>query len=68
MPISSARHERMVYGDIKLYSGTAHPDLADEVAEYLGVKLCERDVVQFPNDNLFIKLHKIGRASCRERV
>jgi len=61
MPISSARHERMVYGDIKLYSGTAHPDLADEVAEYLGVKLCERDVVQFPNDNLFIKLHSSVR-------
>lgn len=61
MPISSARHERMVYGDIKLYSGTAHPDLADEVAEYLGVKLCGRDVVQFPNDNLFIKLHSSVR-------
>lgn len=61
MPISSARHERMVYGDIKLYSGTAHPDLADEVAAYLGVKLCERDVVEFPNDNLFIKLHSSVR-------
>ncbi len=61
MPITSARHERMVYGDIKLYSGTAHPDLADEVAEYLGVKLCERDVIQFPNDNLFIKLHSSVR-------
>ncbi|MEL7644580.1 MAG: ribose-phosphate pyrophosphokinase-like domain-containing protein, partial [bacterium] len=61
MPITSARHERMVYGDIKLYSGTAHPDLSDEVAEYLGLKLCERDVVQFPNDNLFIKLHSSVR-------
>ncbi len=35
MPISIARHERMVYGDIRLYSGTAHPELADEIAEYL---------------------------------
>jgi ribose-phosphate pyrophosphokinase len=61
MPKSIARHERMVYGDIKLYSGTAHPDLANEVATYLGVPLCERDVIEFPNDNLFIKLHSSVR-------
>lgn len=61
MPVSIARHERMVYGDIKLYSGTAHPDLANEVAAYLGIDLCERDVIMFPNDNLFIKLHSSVR-------
>jgi ribose-phosphate pyrophosphokinase len=61
MPKSIARHERMVYGDIKLYSGTAHPELANEVATYLGVPLCERDVIEFPNDNLFIKLHSSVR-------
>ncbi|MEN6434911.1 MAG: ribose-phosphate pyrophosphokinase [Anaerolineaceae bacterium] len=61
MPKSIARHERMVYGDIKLYSGTAHPELAKEVAAYLGVPICERDVIEFPNDNLFIKLHSSVR-------
>ncbi len=61
MPKSIARHERMVYGDIKLYSGTAHPELANEVATYLGIPLCERDVIEFPNDNLFIKLHSSVR-------
>lgn len=54
------RHERM-YGDIKLYSGTASMDLAGKVAEYLGVELCGRDVIQFPNDNLFVKLHSSVR-------
>jgi ribose-phosphate pyrophosphokinase len=54
------RHEKM-YGDIKLYSGTASLDLAGKVAEYLGVDLCGRDVIAFPNDNLFIKLHSSVR-------
>lgn len=54
------RHEKM-YGDIKLYAGTASLDLAGKVAEYLGVDLCGRDVVSFPNDNLFVKLHSSVR-------
>jgi ribose-phosphate pyrophosphokinase len=54
------RHEKM-YGDIKLYAGTASQGLAAKIAEYLGVGLCGRDVIQFPNDNLFVKLHSSVR-------
>lgn len=54
------RHEKM-YGDVKLYAGTASVDLAGKIAEYLGVSLCGRDVVSFPNENLFIKLHSSVR-------
>jgi ribose-phosphate pyrophosphokinase len=54
------RHEKM-YGDIKLYSGSASTELSGRIAEYLGVNLCGRDVVSFPNDNLFIKLHSSVR-------
>jgi ribose-phosphate pyrophosphokinase len=50
-----------MYGDIKLYAGTASMDLAGKVAAYLGVELCGRDVIQFPNDNLFVKLHSSVR-------
>lgn len=58
MPHSlSTRYERMMYGDIKLYAGTACPELAAKIATYIGVNLCERDVISFPNDNLFVKLH-----------
>ncbi len=62
MPHSiQTRHERMMYGDIKLYAGTACPELAAKIAAYIGVPLCDRDVITFPNDNLFIKLHSSVR-------
>ncbi len=50
-------NELQVYGGIKLYAGTASPDLAQKIADYLGENLCGRDIIQFPNENLFIKLH-----------
>jgi len=46
-----------VYGGIKLYAGTGSPELAQKVADYLGEPLCGRDIIQFPNENLFVKLH-----------
>jgi ribose-phosphate pyrophosphokinase len=49
------RHELM-YGDIKLFAGTASLDLSQKIADYLGTKLCGHTVQTFPNDNLFIKL------------
>ena len=53
--------ELRVYGSIKLYAGTASPELAQKVADYLGEKLCGRDIVEFPNENLFVKLHSSVR-------
>jgi ribose-phosphate pyrophosphokinase len=50
-----------VYGSIKLYAGTGSPELAQQVADYLGEPLCGRDIIQFPNENLFIKLHSSVR-------
>ena len=58
--MNHSRHERM-YGDIKLYAGSASPDLTSKVASYLGVSVCGRDVVSFPNENLFVKLHSSVR-------
>jgi ribose-phosphate pyrophosphokinase len=58
MPISQ---EMKVYGGIKLYAGTASPELARKVADYLGETLCGRDIVEFPNENLFVKLHSSVR-------
>lgn len=49
--------EMKVYGEIKLFAGTASPELAKKIADYLGLDLCGRDIIDFPNDNLFIKLH-----------
>src|SRR5512133_261731 len=51
------RHDRIQYGDVKLYAGTGWPELASNIAGYLRMPLCERDVIMFPNDNLFVQLH-----------
>ncbi|MBT3337666.1 MAG: ribose-phosphate pyrophosphokinase [Anaerolineae bacterium] len=53
----SHTHEIKAYGDIVLFPGTASPELAQKIADYLKKDLCGRDVILFPNDNLFIKLH-----------
>lgn len=50
-------HDMKIYGEIKLFAGTASPELAQKIADYLGLSLCGRDVILFPNDNLFVKLH-----------
>lgn len=49
------------YGGIKLYAGSASPELAGDIAEFLKTPLSERDIVTFPNDNLFVKLHSSVR-------
>jgi ribose-phosphate pyrophosphokinase len=50
-----------MYGDIKLFSGTASPELSSAIASYLGVSLSGRDIIKFPNDNFFIRLHSSVR-------
>jgi len=46
-----------MYGEIKLFAGTASPDLSQKIADYLKTSLCGRDIILFPNDNIFTKLH-----------
>jgi ribose-phosphate pyrophosphokinase len=50
------------YGGIKLFSGTSHPELAGEIATYLNLPLSGRDVVRFPNENIFWRLHESVRS------
>jgi ribose-phosphate pyrophosphokinase len=50
-----------MYGEIKLFAGTACPELAGHIADYLGLPLSGRDVTLYPNDNLFVRLHKSAR-------
>jgi ribose-phosphate pyrophosphokinase len=53
--------EMKVYGEVKLYGGTGSPELAKKISEYLGSPLCEHDVIEFPNENLFVKLKQSVR-------
>jgi ribose-phosphate pyrophosphokinase len=49
---------RMVsYGDIKLFSGSASLGLAQQISDYLHVPLSGYDLVEFSNENLFVRLH-----------
>lgn len=49
-------HDLKVYGGIKLFGGTGSPELAQKISEYLGLPLSGREVIEFPNENLFVKL------------
>ena len=49
--------DMVAYGDIKLFAGSGCPELAQRIANYIGVPVSGWDVVQFPNENLFVKLH-----------
>jgi ribose-phosphate pyrophosphokinase len=59
--IQSMQRHDLRYGDIKLYAGTASKGLATRISEYLNIPLCEHEVISFPNDNLFVKLHSSVR-------
>ncbi|MCA9935581.1 MAG: ribose-phosphate diphosphokinase [Ardenticatenaceae bacterium] len=45
-----------MYGDIKIFAGSGCPDLAQRVAEYIGIPLSPWDIMQFPNDNILVRL------------
>lgn len=47
----------MAYGDIKLFAGSGCPELAQRISEYVNIPLSSWDIVEFPNENLFVKLH-----------
>lgn len=47
-----------MHGDMKLFSGNGCPELAAEISKHLKVPLTGRDVIQFPNENIFVQLHE----------
>ena len=50
-------HDLKVYGGIKLFAGTGSPELAQKIAEYLEQPVSGCQVIEFPNENLFVKLN-----------
>jgi ribose-phosphate pyrophosphokinase len=50
-----------MYGEIKLYAGSGSPALAQMIADYLNQQLSPREVIQFPNENIFVKLKSSAR-------
>jgi ribose-phosphate pyrophosphokinase len=50
--------------EIRFFSGSSHPQLAADIADYLGVPLANTEITRFSNDNLYIQLG----ASVRSRA
>ncbi|MEM9282194.1 MAG: ribose-phosphate pyrophosphokinase [Verrucomicrobiota bacterium] len=44
--------------DLRILSGTAHPELAEEIAKYLGVRRSNATVTQFPDGETFVKINE----------
>lgn len=42
--------------EVRFYTGSSHPKLAKDIADYLGVPLAETKIGRFSNDNLYIQL------------
>ena len=45
-----------LFEDLKVFSGTAHPKLAQDICSYLGISLGDCDVFKFSNDETFVKI------------
>ncbi|MBI3891478.1 MAG: ribose-phosphate pyrophosphokinase [Candidatus Wallbacteria bacterium] len=43
---------------LKIFSGSAHPDLAKAICDYLDLPLGKMDVQRFKNDNTFVKIRE----------
>jgi len=42
--------------ELKVFTGNAHPTLAQEITEYLGIPLGECEVSEFSNENIFVRI------------
>ena len=44
------------YSDIRIFAGSGSQQLAEDVSQYLNIALSPREIVRFPNENIFVKL------------
>ncbi|MFC1965501.1 ribose-phosphate diphosphokinase [Chloroflexota bacterium] len=42
--------------ELKVFTGNAHPTLAQAVSEYLGISLGSSEVFEFSNENIFVRI------------
>ena len=52
-----------LFEDLKVFSGNAHPAIAEDMCAYLGMSLGRCEVFKFSNDNTFVRI----RENIRER-
>ena len=44
------------YGELKIFSGTSHPDLGKKICNYLDIKTGKAEIFKFSNDNTFVRI------------
>ncbi len=47
-----------VLNELRVFSGNAHPALARNVCDYLGIEVGASEVFKFANDNTFVRIHE----------
>ncbi len=47
-----------MYQELQIFSGNAHPELAQSVCHYLESPLGECEVYEFSNENVFVRVHE----------
>ncbi len=53
---------RKSYGELAIFTGIANRELALDICKYLDVPLSGMDIVTFPNENIFVQLHRSVRS------
>lgn len=49
------------YTDIQLFAGSGCPELAQRIADYIGLPLSSWNIIDFPNENLWVQLNGSAR-------
>ena len=45
-----------LYSELRVFTGNAHPALAQGVCDYLGIPLGQAEVFEFSNENIFVRI------------
>ncbi|MEM8862524.1 MAG: ribose-phosphate diphosphokinase [Chloroflexota bacterium] len=49
------------YGDLQIYAGSGCPSLAAGISDYIQVPLTSWNIIDFPNENIWVQLHGSAR-------
>ena len=52
-----------IFEDLRVFSGNSHPQLTEDICDYLGISMGKCDVFKFSNDNTFVSF----KENIRER-
>jgi ribose-phosphate pyrophosphokinase len=50
-----------MYGELAIFGGSGNPALTQEICDYLQVPPSQAEIIDFPNENIFIRLRQSVR-------